>query len=391
MLIGEIYMKKILAVTGIRSEYFILQPIFEELIKRKDIKLNVVVTGTHLSPVHGNTYKFIENDGYNIIKLETLLSSDSLSGRCKSVGIQIMGLADIVLREKPDWLMVLGDREESITTATVGTYLNLPVAHICGGDRVVGNIDDSVRHAVTKLAHLHFPTTEENGKRILKMGEEPWRVNVVGNPALDSLRKQPNLSYRYINDMLGTDLKEEEPFILLIKHPLSSEIEEAGEQMRVTLQAVGELGYSTIITYPNSDAGGFEMIKVIKEFEKKYSFIKAFETLPRDIFVNLQRNAAVLLGNSSSGILEAPFLKLPVINVGNRQKQRQHSENIIFIPHDKEKIKEAINIAINNKEFIETCKYCTNPYGDGYSSKRIVDTIINTPINSKLLNKQIVY
>lgn len=384
-------MKKVLAVTGIRSEYFILQPIFEELIKRKDIELKVVVTGTHLSPVHGNTYKFIEKDGYDTIKLESLISSDSLSGRCKSIGIQIMGLTDIITREKPDWLMVLGDREESITTATVGTYLNIPVAHICGGDRVVGNIDDSVRHAVTKLAHLHFPTTIQNGERILKMGEEPWRVHVVGNPALDSIRKQPDLSYEYINDKLNTNLSEENPFILLIKHPLSSEIEEAEYQMRVTMQAVAELGFSTIITYPNSDAGGYEMIKVIKEFERKYNFIKAFETLPRDIFVNLQRRAALLLGNSSSGLLEAPFLKLPVVNVGNRQKQRQHAENIIFVPHEKEKIKEAVKTAIFNMNFKQICDNCTNPYGDGYSGERIAKIIDETEINDKLINKQIVY
>lgn len=383
-------MKKVLAVTGIRSEYFILQPILEELVKR-DIELKLVVTGTHLSPLYGSTYKLIEKDGYSIIKLETLLSSDSLQGRSKSLGIQIMGLTDIVYIEKPDWLIVLGDREESISTSVVGTYSNVPVAHICGGDRVVGNIDDSVRHAVTKLAHLHFPTTIENGNRILKMGEEPWRVHVAGNPALDSIRKQSDLSYDYINDKLCTNLSHDRPFILLIKHPLSSEISEAGEQMKVTLEVVSELKYDTIITYPNSDAGGFEMIKVIKEFEKECTFIKAFETLPRDIFVNLQKKAALLLGNSSCGLLEAPFLKLPVVNVGNRQKQRQHSENIIFVSHNKEQIKKAINKCLFDKDFINKCKSCNNPYGDGFSGERIAKIISETKINDKLLNKQIVY
>ena len=213
-------MKKILAVTGIRSGYFILQPVFEEILNRSDLELKVVVTGAHLSPTYGETYKIIENHGYDIIKLETLLSTDTLSGRSKSLGIQIMGLTDIVSRERPDWLLVLGDREESLSTASVGAYMNIPVAHICGGDRVVGNIDDSVRHAVTKLAHLHFPTTKENGDRILKMGEEPWRVHVVGNPALDSIRKQPDLSYDYINGKLGTKLSSDKPFILLIKTSL---------------------------------------------------------------------------------------------------------------------------------------------------------------------------
>lgn len=384
-------MKRILAVTGIRSEYFILQPIFEEIVKRDDLELKVVVTGTHLSPTYGETYKIIENDKYDILKLETLLSTDSLSGRSKSLGIQIMGLTDIILREKPNWLLVLGDREESISTAIVGTYMNIPIAHICGGDRVVGNIDDSIRHAVTKLSHLHFPTTKENGERILKMGEEPWRVHIVGNPALDSIRKQPDLSLGYINERLGTNLSLEKPFILLIKHPLSSEVQKAKEQMRITLETIAELGYETILTYPNSDSGSYGMIEVIDEYEEKYDFIKAFKTLPRDIFVNLQRKAALLLGNSSSGILEAPFLKLPVVNIGNRQKQRQHSENVIFVPHDKQLIKEAINKAIYDETFKQICKNCSNPYGDGYSGERIAKIIAEMPIDDKLINKQIVY
>lgn len=384
-------MKKILAITGIRSEYFILQPIFDEIVKREDLTLKVVVTGTHLSPTFGQTYKIIENDGYDIVKLETLLSTDSLAGRSKSLGIQIMGLTDIVTTENPDWLLVLGDREESIATAIIGTYMNIPVAHICGGDRVVGNIDDSVRHAVTKLAHLHFPTTKENGERILKMGEEPWRVHITGNPALDSIRKQPDLSYNYINKELGTNLSSDKPFILLIKHPLSSEVEDAAYQMKVTLEALVELGYDTIITYPNSDSGSYEMIKVIDEYKESYDFIKAFKTLPRDIFVNLQRKASLLLGNSSSGILEAPFLKLPVINVGNRQKQRQHSENIIFVPYNKDLIVNAINRSINDSDFKQICRNCSNPYGDGYSSERIARIIAETKIDKELVNKQIVY
>lgn len=380
---------KILAITGIRSEYFILQPVFEE-IQKNDIKLKVVVTGAHLSPNFGYTYKLIEKDGYETIKLESLLSSDSLIGRTKSLAVQMLGFSDIVDREKPDWILVLGDREESLVAATVGTYMNIPVAHLCGGDRVVGNIDDSVRHAVTKLAHLHFPTTKENGERIIKMGEEPWRVNVVGNPALDSIRKQPEMSLTDINKELGTNLQEDKPFILLIKHPLSSEIDAAGTQMKIILEAVVDLKLDTIITYPNSDSGGYEIIRVIKEF-KHYDFIHAFYTLPRNIFVNLLRKASMLLGNSSAGILEAPFLKLPVVNVGNRQKQRQHAENIIFVPHDKEKIKEAINKCLKDQEFINACLNCNNPYGDGFSSQRIVNIIYNTEINARLINKQITY
>lgn len=383
--------KKIIAVTGIRSEYFIIQPVLEELSICGQFELKVVVTGTHLSPVHGNTYKHIERDGYEIIRLESLFSSDTLYGRSKSLGVQIMGLTDIVQREKPDWLLVLGDREESLTTATVGAYTNTPVAHICGGDRVVGNIDDSIRHSVTKLAHIHFPTTKENGDRILKMGEEPWRIHVVGNPALDSIRKQPDLSYEQLSKFMNFEIKPNEPFLLLIKHPLSSEIDKAGQQMRVTLEAIKEMGYKTIITYPNSDAGGYEMIKVIEEYAFDNTNIKAFQTLPRDIFVNLQRKAALMIGNSSAGLLEAPFLKLPVINVGNRQKQRQHSENILFVSHSKDEIKAAIQLAVTDARFKQLCNNCSNPYGDGYSGERIANILSGIEINNLLINKEIVY
>jgi GDP/UDP-N,N'-diacetylbacillosamine 2-epimerase (hydrolysing) len=384
-------MKKILAVTGIRSEYFILQSVFDEIIIRDDLMLRVVVTGTHLSPLHGETYRIIENDGYDIIKLESLLAADSLSGRCKSLAIELLGLVDIINQEKPDWLMVLGDREESLAVATAGAYLNVPVAHICGGDRVVGNVDDSVRHAVTKLAHLHFPTTQENGERILKMGEEKWRVHVSGNPALDSIRKQPDLTLKEINKRIGTNLSSYNPFVLLINHSLSSEHQSSKKQMEVILDAITSLKLETIIIYPNSDAGSSGIIEVIEKNVKKYDNLRAFRTLPRDIFVNLQRNAAVLLGNSSSGLLEAPFLKLPVVNVGNRQKQRQHSENIIFVEHNKKQIVEAIKKAIYDEEFIDLCHNCSNAYGDGYSGERIARIIAETPINDELINKQIVY
>ncbi|AWW26388.1 UDP-N-acetylglucosamine 2-epimerase [Acetobacterium sp. KB-1] len=384
-------MKKILAVTGIRSEYFILQPVLDEILKRDDLSLKVVVTGTHLSPLHGETYKIIEKDGYDIIKLESLLATDSLSGRCKSLGIQLMGLVDIINQEKPDWLLVLGDREESLVVATAGVYLNIPVAHICGGDRVVGNVDDSVRHAVTKLAHLHFPATKENGERILRLGEEKWRVFVTGNPALDSIRKQPELTLEEINDHIGTNLKPDKPFILLINHSLSSEYKSSQQQMAMILEAVASLNMETIIIYPNSDAGSAAIVETIEVYTKNTPFFHAFKTLQREIFVNLQRKAALLLGNSSSGILEAPFLKLPVVNVGNRQKQRQHAENIIFVEYEREKIIAAIKKATFDQSFLEVCKNCKNPYGDGFSGERIARIIAETEINNKLISKQIVY
>jgi len=382
--------RKILALTGIRSEYFILRQVLKGIVKHPNLELSLIVTGAHLSPIHGFTAKVIEDDGIPIEeRIVSLFSSDALTGRLKGAGLQIISLAQTVERVKPELILVAGDREESLVGAITGSYMNIPIAHMGGGDRVLGNVDDTVRHAVTKLAHLHFASSEDSTRRIIQMGEEPWRVYLTGSPALDDIRLTPSISLDEISKQLLFPL--EKPFILLLQHPLSSEYEEAGKQMETTLQAVSELSCKTIVIYPNTDAGSYNIIETINHYVEDYNFIKAYRTPPRQVFVNLLRQANLLLGNSSCGICEAPFLNLPVINVGGRQMQRLHAENVIFVPFDKNKIKETISKVINDEKLRAKLTSCSSPYGDGYATERIVKVLAEVPLDKKLLNKEITY
>ena len=381
----------ILGVTGIRSEYDIMSSVFNAIDCHSTLDLKLVVTGAHLSDAYGHTIDEIRSDGFEIVdEIQNLLNGDQDFFRVKGLAIQLQGLVQTVSRVRPDVLLVLGDREESMTTALVGAYMNIPVAHICGGDRVVGNVDDQVRHAVTKLAHLHLVTNSESAARILRLGEQDFRIFNVGNPGLDRLIDMPELNSSDLSLRLGFEIAEREPLLLLIQHVISTEIDHAYDQMRVTLDAVKDLGLPTVLSYPNSDAGGQKMIQAILEY-KSLPNLHITKNIPRLEFVNLMRRASCLLGNSSAGILEAPLLKLPVVNIGNRQKGRLHAENVKFVPHKKEKIIEAVQHAVYNKEYREEVGHCSNPYGDGKSSKKIAEILANLTIDDKLIIKDITY
>jgi len=381
----------VLGVTGIRSEYDIMSAVFKAITKNSALELQLVVTGAHLTNAFGCTADAIRADGFNIAdEIESLLNGDQASIRVKSLAIQLQGLVQSVSRIKPDILLVLGDREEAMTTALVGAYMNIPIAHIAGGDRVIGNVDDQIRHAVTKLAHIHFVTNCESAERIRLLGEQPFRIFDVGNPGLDRLVEVPAISNADLSGRLAFSIADNEPFILLIQHAISTEIAHAYKQMKTSLDAIQELGVKTIISYPNSDAGGQQVIRAIKEFES-LPFVYTSKNIPRLEFVNLMRRASCLLGNSSAGILEAPLLKLPVINVGNRQRGRLHASNVAFVPHDKDEILSALRQAIFDQSYRDSVAACSNPYGDGKSSERIADILATIPIDERLLIKDITY
>ena len=213
---------KICIITGTRAEYGLLKKLMHGIKKNKFFQLKIIVTGMHLSKKFGLTYKEIESDGFKIVdKIESLIDSDTESARVKGMGIQIQGLVQSVERIKPDLLLVLGDREEAMSTSLVGSYINIPIAHISGGDRVIGNVDDQIRHAVTKLAHVHFATNRESAERILRLGEQPFRVFDVGNPGLDRLLQIPSLNVDELSSRLGFTIKDGEPLIVLIQHVIS--------------------------------------------------------------------------------------------------------------------------------------------------------------------------
>ncbi len=388
---GSMRKRLVLAITGIRSEYDILYPVLDAIRRRDEMDVQIFVTGAHCSKDFGKTEKLISADGFKIAdRAETLLASDSLASRVKAIGFQIPALVQTIERISPTFLLVAGDREETITAALCGTYMNVPVAHMCGGDYAEGNADDSVRHAVTKLAHIHFPMSKKSAERIIKMGEEPWRVVCAGNPALDRLIAMPAIGKAELSKRLNFDLTKK-PLVVVLQHPITSESKYAGKQMEVTLGAISKMKHPTIVIYPNSDAGSADIIQAIERWLPQNTFAKAFKNLPRAEFVNLMRNADVLVGNSSMGILEAPTLKLPVVNIGNRQKGREHADNVIFVGHNEEEITSAINKALYDKKFLQKVKKCKSPFGDGRAGERIARVLATLPVDEKLLIKKGTY
>ena len=255
---------KILAVTGIRSEYDLMYSVYKNISKKKNIQLSFFVTGAHLSKKHGYTVRQIEKDKFRIIDTQNRIQIKFSRVRFKSISIQIKDLIKSIKLNKPNLLLVAGDREESISTALAGSYMNIPIIHVSGGDRVVGNVDDQIRHAVTKLCHIHFTTNDESKNRILKMGEQPFRVFNVGNPGIDRLIQEKKISSNELSKLINFKIDYKEKYIVLIQHPLSSEFKDSYRQMKITLEAVKQLKIKTIIISPNSDL----KIEILKKLLK---------------------------------------------------------------------------------------------------------------------------
>ena len=364
---------KILAVTGIRSEYDILYPVLSALNAHPNYDLQVIVSGAHLSAEHGFTIERIKEDGFAIADcIDSLTQTERLTQRPKAVGALITGLTQTVEREKPDFLLVVGDREESIATAIVGNYMEVLVAHIGGGDPVFGNADDPVRMAVSKLAHIHFSTTKAYSENLIALGEDKWRIEFCGTPGLDNVVNEKYLSLNEISQQFDHDLND---YLVVLKHPLSSEKLDTYSQMKVVLTAVErfcqQYDFKAVVIQPNSDPGSADILKAMKDTQSQYLLYT--QSLPRELFVNIVRRAKVLVGNSSMGILEAPMHKLPVVNVGRRQKGRLNAGNVEFVDYNEDDIIEYIAHAAFNADYRQQVRLLTNPYGEGKSALKIVD------------------
>jgi GDP/UDP-N,N'-diacetylbacillosamine 2-epimerase (hydrolysing) len=382
-------MRKILFVTGIRSEYDILYSVMRAVEKSPALELRLVVTGAHLAPMYGSTVREIEKDGFPITaRIQSLLNSDRPSARAKSAAIQLASLVDVISGEKPHFLVAPMDREEAVTVALAGAYMRIPVAHLGGGDTAEdGNVDNPIRHAVTKLAHLHLVSTERSAQRVIQMGEEAWRVHAVGDPGLDRLCTTPDMSPEELWKAMGCR-PVEGPYAVVIQHSILTDPENAGRRMQQTLDSLVALGIPAFIGHPNSDAGGQQILQVISSCASAHpELLHAYGNLPREVFVNLMRRAHVLVGNSSCGIVEAPFLGLPVVNVGARQRGREHADNVQFVDHDSAQIRAAIERAVRDAEYRRKVKSCVNPYGDGRSGERIARILSDQAIDDRLLNK----
>ena len=377
---------KILAITGIRSEYDILYPIISALNLDDQFELKLVLSGAHLSDWHGDSISSIKSDGFDIADcIDSLITTNRNTQRVKGVGMLTIGLSQTLEREQPDMLLVIGDREESIATALVGNYMNILVVHFGGGDPVFGNSDDPIRFAVSKLSHIHLTSAQKYTKNLIKIGEENFRIFNVGNPSFDNIKNEPFISLNEISCQLDFDINDGD-FIVFLKHPLSSEKESTLKQMQISLEALDIFNHKTkfkiVGIYPNTDPGSYDILNAIKEIEGK-KHIKFFKNLPRGIFINLMRKAKALVGNSSMGLLEAPFYKLPVVNIGNRQKGRLNAGNVKFVDYDKQDISKTIFDACFDKEYREMVRELKNTFGDGNTAIKVLKILKGIDMSDK--------
>ncbi|MBN2735012.1 MAG: UDP-N-acetylglucosamine 2-epimerase (hydrolyzing) [Methanomicrobiaceae archaeon] len=382
--------RNICAITGSRSEYGILRPVLLEIEKNSDLKLSLIVTGMHLSEQHGHTIDEIYSDGFPIgAVVEMTLDGSGGSTMAKSTGIGIMGLSQAFQQIKPDIILIVGDRCEVLAASVAAIYMNIPIAHIHGGDKSAGgHADDSIRHAVSKIAHIHFPVSKESHERLLNLGEENFRTFYVGSPVVDIINQTLFSNKADIFRKYG--LNPEKKMILLVQNPVTYEYSHAGEQLIKTLNALKEVNIQTLLVYPNSDMGSKEMISVIKEFEK-FEFLKTFKNINHKDFLNLMKCSDLFIGNSSSALIESPFFGTPVVDIGSRQKGRERAENVLHAEYNETDILEKINKSLYDEDHIKKCRNCSNPYGDGYASEKIASVLAEIEINNKLMVKEITY
>lgn len=381
-------MRKICVVTGTRAEYGVLKPIIKAIDKHPKLQLSLIVTGMHLSHEFGYSFKEIKDDGFNVDGIVKMNPEDDTGiSMAKSVGKGVLGLSDVFDKIKPDIVLIIGDRIEALAAAISAAYMNIIVAHISGGDVTRAGLDESVRHAITKLSHIHFPSTKTSEGRVLKMGEDPWRVFKVGAPCLDTILHEKFLSRDELNKKFN--LQNGRDFIVVLQHSVTTEIEKAESQITETLKAIKELGIQTLIIYPNSDAGGRKIISKIKEYEK-LPFIRSYKNLPQKDYFSLLKHARALVGNSSSGIIESSSFKLPVVNIGIRQEGRERANNVIDVNHNRKEILKAMKKALS-EEFKRELRNCVSPYGDGKTAQRITKVLSEIEIDKRLLQKRIAY
>lgn len=375
-------------VTGTRAEYADLKPIIEEIAERDDLRYQLVVTGMHLSPQHGQTIDDIIDDGFTVDRtVHMLLAGDSGGAMAKSLGVGLSGLAEALIHLEPDIVLVSGDRGEAFAAAVAAAHMSIPVAHIHGGDVTHGaTIDESIRHGLTRFANLHFPGSKLSASRLIRMGEAEWRVTLAGAPALQPIQDEEYTPPETVREKFRLPL--ERPVGLVIQHPLTTEPERAGQQMRETLEAVTSFDMEVIVIYPNSDAGSDRIRHVIENYQERGE-LRAFKNVPRHDFLGLLATTAVLVGNSSCGVIEAPSFDLPVVNLGLRQEGREKAEYVLNETHRSDEIEAAIERCLTDGSLQERAAASENPYDFGSASRRIADRLASVELGETLLRKQL--
>jgi UDP-hydrolysing UDP-N-acetyl-D-glucosamine 2-epimerase len=379
-------MRTIGVVTTGRADYGIYTPVLRLIQADPELKLHLIVSGMHLSPEFGMTVNLILSDGFEIgDRVETLLSSDSPEGIAKSMGLAVIGFSQVYARSEIDLLVVLGDRFEMHAAALAAIPFKLPVAHIHGGEITHGAIDDALRHSMTKLSHLHFTGTQEYARRVVQLGEEPWRVFHAGAPSLDNLSLVKILNRKQIGQRFDLHLGDG-PFLLVTFHPVTLEYEDTEWQVRELLAALDELNLPSVFTMPNADTYGRVIRGMIREFVDAHPSSRAVESLGTQGYFSLMTLANAMVGNSSSGMVEAGSFELPVVNIGTRQSGRVSGANVIHVDYACEAVISGITKAIS-PEFRASLKGMQNPYGCGDAARKIVQVLKEVEIDQKLVLK----
>ena len=375
-------MRTIAIVTERRADYSRFKPILELIREDPDLDYKLIVTGISLMAEHGRDIDVIKRDGFTIeatIPMFLDQAPDTGAEMTRAIGRVLPGLVDLFERLRPDIILSGFDIGANFAATVAGAHMNIPVAHIQGGE-VTGSIDESLRHAMSKFAHLHFPATEDAAQRLIRMGEHPKSVFVVGCPSLDVVLHTPVVSKSEVLAAHGLD--PEQPYVVILQHPVTTEVMQTGEQIQETLAAVQEMRIQGVLIYPNNDAGAQQIIQHIKQ-----SRIAVVRSLPPEGFVNLVRYAAALVGNSSSGIHETASLGVPTVNIGSRQQGRERPCNVLDAGNNREAIKQALDVALYDGAFKAKVAERVNPYGDGHSAERIV-RILKTVSLDNLIQKR---
>jgi UDP-hydrolysing UDP-N-acetyl-D-glucosamine 2-epimerase len=385
-------MRRIFFLTGARSEYDLLVPIIRGVALTPGLSAEVVAVAGHLSPFHGMGINQIRADGFSIAgTVESLLSSESWEGRCLSFTQLMEGLTRLLSRNRPDILFVAGDREEALAGAIVANFLGIPVAHSHGGDRCCASeLDEVLRPAISKLAHLHFTATEGHRKRLIGMGERPELIWAVGATGLDRLRTEPNVAPSVLEQEFGVDIHQ--PFFLLIYHPSPLfNPEDGGKEMAEILEGILSLDHPVFCSYPNFDPGNIAIRKAIDAAKAGTDKLIVYHNLSRDRFVSLYRRCAAIVGNSSSIVLESGFLKVPGILVGHRQDFRETGPNVLQVEATALEVSAACQRALQDKAFREQVRSSPSLYGDGHTAPRIAKILLEAELNRDLLLKMMTY
>ena len=377
--------RKIAVVTTSRADYSHLYWPLRELSAHPDVDLKIIVMGAHLSPEFGSTIQEIEKDGFHIdARVECLLSSDSDVGMAKTIGVATLSLADIFGQMRPDLLLLIADRYEMLAPASVALALRIPIAHIEGGEISEGAIDDAVRNALTKMSHIHFTSTQAARDRVIAMGEEPWRVHRAGAPSLDHLRRQTLFTREQVESRLRIELKH--PAILVAYHPVTL-ARDTVREADALFEALEDLPDQILFCYPNADAGSRNLIERARTFAASRDAAHVFVNLDALTYWSLLKQVDVLVGNSSSGIMESASFALPTVNVGLRQQGRERARNVIDAAPEVRAILKAIATA-KGTDFRRSLQGMTNPYGEGVASEKIVEVLTTVPLGEELLLKR---